>query len=207
MTQRFWWLAAALCVLAGCGGGAQQRTYVLSPPVAPAPGLSAAADAGLHLQPVLLPDYLDTTEIMLRSGQHELKASPTGQWGERLSDGMTQALAADLAVLLPREAVTIGPAAGPPARQIVVTVDAFDVQADGRCVLTARWTILKADNATVLAAGQQEFVTEATGQTPGPDDAGVVAAMAKTVQELADSIGAVARAAPQPGLGSLAASP
>jgi uncharacterized protein len=207
MMQRFWWLGATLFVLAGCGGGAQQRTYVLSPPVAPTPNLSAAADAGLHLQPVLLPDYLDTTEIMLRSGQHELKASPTGQWGERLSDGMTQALAADLAVRLPREAVTIGPAAGPPARQIVVTVDAFDVQADGHCVLTARWTILKADNTTVLAAGQQDFVTAAAGTAPKLDDAGIVAAMAATVQELSDRIAAAALATPQPGLASLAASP
>ena len=38
----------------------------------------------VELKPVSLPDYLNSTDILLRDGQNELTASPTGRWGERL---------------------------------------------------------------------------------------------------------------------------
>ena len=85
----------------------------------------AAAAPVLQLRRVLVPDYLDTTDILLRVGQHELQASHTGRWGERLSVGITHALRADLADRLPKDTVLLGPSADRSARQILVTVDSI----------------------------------------------------------------------------------
>ena len=52
----------------------------------PAGGLSATLRLNLPLlllPRVSVPDYLDTTDMMIRDGQNELRVSQTGRWGER----------------------------------------------------------------------------------------------------------------------------
>ena len=43
----------------------------------------------MRLQRVLIPDYLDTTDIQLRVGAYEIHESATGRFGERLSLAIT----------------------------------------------------------------------------------------------------------------------
>jgi uncharacterized protein len=134
---------------------------------------------------VLIPDYLDTTDILLRVGAHEIHESTTGRFGERLSLGVTQALRSDLAARLPLYTVTLAHRAEKPARQILVTVDAFDVWPTGRCVLVADWSILDADQRAVLSTDRGTFTTAAAAN---PGDGAIVAAMADAVRQLADRI-------------------
>jgi uncharacterized lipoprotein YmbA len=189
------WAIAAVWVLwllnaLACSSGPLVRSYVLTAAAAPtaqSSGTSVPAPGRLQVRRVLVPDYLDTTDITLRSGPHEVKASTTGRWGERLSEGLTDALAADLAARLPPDSV-IG--------QVLVTVEALDLWPDGRCVLAARWRIVDADNAAQVVSGSETFATPGAAARVASDDASRVAAVAQTVGRLADSIAASARLAP-----------
>jgi len=191
MKRWSWSMAGAALLLAGCASDPPLRTYVLSTPVnAKAEVSTAPGRPILQLQPVVLPDYLDTTDIVLRRGPNEIEASPTGRWGERLSQGLSHALAADLATRLPQDRITLGSSRDRSDWQILVNVDAFDVQPNGRCILSARWTILKKDGKEV-PVGSGIFITQATGINDGVGDAALVSAMAGTVGQLADRIALV----------------
>lgn len=112
-----------------------------------------------------------------------------------MSVGITHALETALARRLPGVLVVHTPLSGRPDRRLLVDVEAFDVQADGRCVLTARWSI--ADSGTATAAEQGTFVTTtAAGSKGSLTDAAVVAAMEAAVDQLADRIAASLRRAP-----------
>jgi uncharacterized lipoprotein YmbA len=148
---------------------------------------AASAAPALRLERVLVPDYLDTTDILTRVGGHELQSSQTGQWGERLSLGITHALRADLAVRLPSRIVAGSQPTDKTIRHILVSVDRFDVWADGHCILTANWSLIERDERDAVLTGHGAFTTPAaSGVTPG--DATVIAAMANAVSQLADGI-------------------
>jgi len=172
----------------GCASLPPRKIYVLDNANDAAMGASAANAAPvLRLERVLVPDYLDTTDILTRAGGHELQSSQTGQWGERLSLGITHALRADLAVRLPTRIVAGTQPTDNAVRQILVSVDTFDVWADGHCILTANWSLLEKDERGAVLTEHGAFTTPAaSGGTPG--DATVIAAMADAVSQLADSI-------------------
>ena len=91
-------LLVVTCVGTGCASGVARRLYVLGTPLE-----STETEANgpvVWLRRVSLPDYLDSTDIVWRAGQHGLQTSPTGRWGERLSLGITQALATEGPVLV-----------------------------------------------------------------------------------------------------------
>jgi hypothetical protein len=181
-------LLLLICSLSACISDRPRRVYVLSDALAsPAVGAAKIVGPVLQLRRVLVPDYLDTTDIDLRVGEHELRASATARWGERLSLGITHALRADLATRLPMQTVTLEGPAGRSAWQVLVSVAAFDVWPDGRCVLVASWTILDAQSGAVLTAGKSTLVTGAASRGK-LGDARLVAAMAATVAELAGRI-------------------
>src|SRR3546814_6599396 len=81
---------AAALALAACGtAGPPPVTYVL--------GESAIAEHGaeplagrpvVEVKPVLVPDYLDVSDILIRGAEHVVVPSLTGRWGERLSVGV-----------------------------------------------------------------------------------------------------------------------
>ncbi len=124
-------------LLSACAANPPMAIYLLPTGPETASGLGPAT---VQIQRVIIPDYLDTTDIVLRYGPHQMKASATGEWGQRLSAGIAQALRTDLAALLPGDVVTLGPNIDGGARQVVVTVDALDMWPDGKCTLVAHWT-------------------------------------------------------------------
>jgi uncharacterized protein len=189
-------LIALISITAGCLSHRQYRhIYSLDSAVevATPPGIDAERPV-IQLERVLVPDYLDTTDIEMRVGAHEIRESATGRFAERLSLGVTQALRSELASRLAPYTVAIAHAAEAPARRILVNVDAFDVWPSGRCVLIADWSILEADRKSSLRADRGTFTTNAGGAEVG--DAALVAAMADTVRQLADRIAASVSALP-----------
>jgi uncharacterized lipoprotein YmbA len=188
-------MIAALLLLAGCAAPPLPRIYVLSTPTSPvADVVNEAGRPVVELPTVALPDYLDSTDILLRDGQNELKPSQTGRWGERLSLGITHALEVSLARRLPGVLVTHSAMPGQPAVSLLVNVEAFDVHPDGQCVLTARWMIPGDDGQAATISQQGTFVTKAAGSAGAAgapaalSDAAIVSAMAAAVDQLADRI-------------------
>ena len=178
-----------LLVLLGCSSGPAPGIQGLGAPAAAV--ASVVSETGrpvVELKPVSLPDYLNSTDILLRDGQNELKASPTGRWGERLSLGVTRALAEDLARRLPRVTVLQSASDGPPAASVVTDLDAFDIQPDGRCVLTARWTILGPDRRALVGGKRATIVTMVPRDKDGVTDTGIVTAMNQAMEQLANYV-------------------
>ena len=176
----------ALTILMGCSGSPPRRLFVLNTPSDAAPGVvDEAGRPTIELRPVLVPDYLDTTEILVREGRNELKPLTAGGWGERLSVGMTAALGAALSQRLPDLRVTLS-AGRTPARQILIDVESFDIWPDGRCVLTAQWTILDKNRQTVGASQRGVFVAASVRSTDGAADAAnIVSGMGRAIDQLA----------------------
>lgn len=181
----------AVMFLMGCGAPTPPpRNYVLSTPVEPVAGVvKEDGRPVVELRTLSVPDYLDTTDILQRDGRNELKASTTGRWGERLSVGMAHALVVSLSRRMPSLLITRSAISGQPARELRVDVEAFDVWPDGRCGLTARWTILR-DDRTVETAERGTFVAQARADASGISDAATVSAMTDAVEQLAARIAA-----------------
>jgi uncharacterized lipoprotein YmbA len=162
---------------------------VLAPPLAPtalAPTTESPTER-IVIRRVVVPDYLDTTDILMRDGTNEVKVNGTGRWDERLSQGLTRALAADLAARLPSYAVVLD-TSSPAQRQVLITVNSLDLWPDGRCVLAATWTIVDHDAPSAVAGGSGTFDSPAIGSTIDAGDAHLVDAISGNVGKLADMI-------------------
>lgn len=180
-------VCGAVLLPAACGSsGPPPVEYVLGPAPAPAASTSTLARRlVVEVRPVRLPDYLDTRELVVRSG-NQLLPSKTGQWAERLSVGMTRALALSLGMQLPNVIVLTSNPMERPARQVLVDVTAFEARGDRRVVLAARWTIADRTGRSSLLS-EDAVLTESTESM---DDATVVSAMNRAVEELASQIAA-----------------
>jgi uncharacterized lipoprotein YmbA len=190
-------LAAASLTLWGCGSYPLPKVYVLgdSPPMTP--GVSRRIDMPvIELRTVSVPDYLDTTDILRRTGPNQVVASPTGQWADRLSVGVTQALVSDLSARLPKVDVETR-SAYEPARRLLVDIERFEIAADGQCTLVARWRMTSAAGAVSAPSEGGTFVAGA-GSGGDADDA---AAMTHLIDQLADRVAMTVRR----GLGTPAA--
>ena len=192
-------LAALISIGAGCiSHRERQHVYALDAALDAERNAEAVLKGPeLQLQRVLVPDYLDTTDLVLRVSTHEIRESSTGRLAERLSLGVTHALRSDLAARIPMDTMVLAQPADKSARRIAVNVDAFDVWPNGRCVLAADWSILGADRGGVLAADRGTFTT-AAASGGSSNDAAIVSAMADAVHQLGDRIASTVRALPPP---------
>lgn len=180
-------LVAAVLVLAlgGCAAPAL-HSYLLAttPTLTAAAAVEALPTQVIELRPVLLPDHLDTNEILRRVGPSELVGSRNGRWGDRLSVAIRLALAADLQAALPRMAVVIYPPPGMDVQVVDLTVTAFDLDASGTLVLEADWSI-KQVRQSVLPVRRRIRLAE-TGVSTG--DEAQVAAMSRSLRQLATAM-------------------
>jgi uncharacterized lipoprotein YmbA len=178
-------LALVLFGVAACGRtGPPPDRYVLGEmPSATSKTLPETGLPVVEVGHVRVPDYLDTTEIMERSG-NRLVSSATGRWGERLSVGMTRAVAAALAARLPRAVVTAERPTGRVSHRVLIDVAAFEPRSDHQVVLVAQWTVADETNSAKSSTVQSSEVE--TMPTAGDGD--VAAAMTRAIERLADQI-------------------
>ena len=192
MAFRPWLLPslAPLLLMVACASTPPPRLYVLGDPAEPAQAMKVQSGRPVvRLLPVSVPEYLDTREILHRDRSNEVTASSTGLWAERLSVGVTDALAGSLAIHLPELVIVTGQPAVPPSRQILVDVLEFEIGADGRCLLNARWESVSGDGSKVLRRESDSLVEQAAQVS----DASVAEAMTRAINRLALRIVATAR--------------
>ncbi len=178
-------IALFAIALAACGpSGPPPNEYVLGiePPAAEVSSPVTARPI-LEIGMVRIPDYLDRTDLLVRNG-NQLTSSQSGRWGERLSLGITRALAASLAARLPNFVVTTTAPVNPPRRRLLVDVTTFEARADGQVVLATRWTMTDGSGRTPLVSEQAVVIEPVSAMK----DSGVVAAMTRAVENLADQI-------------------
>jgi len=185
-----WALVSAALLVCSCGTFPLPKVYLLGDPVAEAPGITNEAGLpDIELMTVSVPDYLDSTDIIRRTTPNQVITSETGRWGERVSLGITDALAADLARQLPGVVIEYRGAQGAPYR-LEVEVQRFEIGADGSCTVTARWR-LTSKGVKTLSASEQGSFTEAA--SPG-SDAAAAQAMTSLIDQLSRQIALTIRA-------------
>ncbi len=197
-------LALALCVSsAGCFGFLKParptaRNFVLTPlpagPATPAPG-SVAVGVGQ----VKIPPYLFDTSLAVRRGTNEIAYLPSVLWAERLDTGFQRVLAANLATLLPTDQVRLSAwRSEDVSAEVYVTLEQFDVDADGHGVLVAWWRILSPGGEKTLAKGEQRLARQ--GPAPEADPSGAVATLSELVADFSRQLAqAIKETTPAPG--------
>jgi uncharacterized protein len=191
-------LAFGTSALSACGRGEPPpETYILGRDV-PAGGIirSQLDSPIIELRPVRIPDYLDNKDIVVRRAEGQIIVSPAARWGERLSLGVTRAVAASLAARLPRLAVITTPALEKSRWRVLIDIDAFGVQSAGQCVLVGRWSVWTGGEEKKLR-DERFSMSQPVGKG---SDAEIVAAMTSLVDQLAASMASVFEVGVEPGV-------
>lgn len=183
-----------LALVAGCSGTAKDtRLYVLGPVAAAAP--AATGGPAVVVAAVRLPQYLDRSQIVTRSGDNRLELAEFDLWGGNLRQDLTRVLAENLSRLLGSERVVAAPhsLSAPAAFRVEVEVLAFERGPDGRVRLAAKWWLTRGTDAAPLAGTQAaELLGAPLGEAAGFD--AVVASMSQVYAEFARGIAQAIRA-------------
>ncbi|MGI4745512.1 MAG: PqiC family protein [Janthinobacterium lividum] len=171
--------------LAGCAAP-KLRTYVLTGPVSAAarPSIETVSTTVIEVRPVLLPDHLDSRDILRRVGTNELSASRNGRWGDRLSVGIRQAIAADLQARLPQASVVTTSPIQPDFRRLNLTITSFEPDQAGTLALDASWSIETTRPPAVMARRRAHLVVGGVAENSQAQ----VSAMSRLLDRLASAI-------------------
>ncbi len=167
-------IACLLVFLAGCAGP-EVRFHTLMPP--PGQSLEQPAEvAQLQLEQVLVPAFVDRSELVVRQGDTALVVLSSDWWGATLAEEIRSALMARLA----------GAGATGETVRAAVRVTRFDAVAGQSASLSARYQLMS-------QAGDRSLVCTTTLQAQAGDSVeSMVAAQQANVAALADEILAAA---------------
>jgi uncharacterized protein len=191
------WALPALGLGAGLAGCAAPplKIYTLDAPAVMVDTGPAQTAASLEVWRVVLPDYLDTQDIVSRQGS-EIDRSSHGRWASRLSIGATDLITARLAAGRPDLFITDQPQVTPARFRLFINISRMDVSADGTASLAADWTIVPRDDTRPERRDRTAFSLTGSIKT----DADIVALTNGLLDELAARTGQdVADIAPRRG--------
>ena len=177
-------LAIAGALLATACASPPLSLYTLEPPEPRSGGAPLGRHAAaIEVRRVILPDYLDSQDILVRDGSR-LDRSPRGRWASRLSVTITHYLTGLMAAHRPDALVTDQPQVRTPDARIFITVSTFDVTRSGTATLEADWTIVPRNPVELERLQRARF----TVNGPVATDQDVVALAQTLLVRLADAI-------------------
>jgi uncharacterized protein len=161
MTYRgaeFLWVILAVLpmVVAGCGTSKPSQLYLLRPLRASEVGVPTTADKvgpSVLVGPVSLPAYLDRTQVVTLTGDHEVASDEFIRWAEPLQENFSRVLVENLSLLLntPEVYAFDRRDSTPMDYQIIIDVTRFDTVAQGDAYLTAFWRVVgKGSKAPII---------------------------------------------------------
>ncbi len=160
------------------------KVYTLDAPAILVDSGPAQTQASLEVWRIVLPDYLDTQDIVLRDGS-QINRSSHARWASRLSIGATDLITARLAAARPDLFITDQPLASPARYRLLINISRLDVSWDGTASLAADWTIVPRDERRPELHDRTAFALTGPVQT----DADIVALTNAVLDELAVRIG------------------
>ena len=182
-------MAAVACTcLTGCfsflkPARATAQHFVLTPVPAAEPAQATSGTPAVGVGQVKLPAYLFNTSVAIRKGTNEIEYLPQTLWAERLDTGLQRVLAANLARLLPTDQIRLSAwRSEDVAAEVYLTVEQFDVDANGRAVLVAWWRVLSPGGDKTLKAGESHFTRQ--GPTPDSNPSGAVATLSDLLADV-----------------------
>lgn len=169
------------------------RQFILSP-VRGETSSTGHRSVSVGLGAVKMPDYLRRSAMALRRSEGEIEYLENAQWAERLDQSFQRALAAGLRSQLPGSRVQLSAwQLNEVAVAVFINVDRFDVTADGRGTLIARWQMETPDRRKVLQTGEDRF--EKSGPPPRTNPEAVVATLSELTAQFAAKLAGEIRAA------------
>jgi uncharacterized lipoprotein YmbA len=185
-------LGAFLVFLGGCAGTSPPSDfYVLSALQHSSTGTPSDGDKSkiaIGIGPVKLPDYLDRSQIVTRTGPNELKVAAFDRWAEPLKSSFPRILLENLATLLNTDQVALYPWRKSAAveYQVMVDIVQFDSERGGDAVLIARWTLLEGRSEKILQRKKSVFRKSLHSN----DYQSIVAVQSQTLMEFSREIAA-----------------
>lgn len=186
-----WSLVAITFVLSACGTSPKAKFYILNPidrNVATSPGVHKVA---VKVGPVSIPDTLDQSRIVTRSGSNKLVLNEFNRWGGDIQDDFQRILGENIAILLPTDQVILyhDLTLMPVDFQVVVNVREFDGELGGMVTLNADWSVVHHPGKEKTVTARKSILKESTD---GADYEAYVAAqsrlLAKLSTEIADEV-------------------
>ncbi|MBF0454700.1 MAG: membrane integrity-associated transporter subunit PqiC [Magnetococcales bacterium] len=191
-------LIGALLLLSGCArmmgeGTPATRFYIISPLTIPtsSPGVQVREpELSLALEPLLIPSYLNRPQIVIRTGQNELKISEFNQWGENLRENLSRVLIENLSFLLDSDRIYLMPGLKRelPDYRILVRIIEFERGDDGKIRLAARWKLQNKSGKEILF---RENLLLTGQKVKGGDYSAIAQAMSHLLGELSQRIAEV----------------
>jgi uncharacterized lipoprotein YmbA len=181
--MRMWALAGML--VAACGSTPRESYYTLSSPPGALPAASASAPS-IYVGPVSVPEGVDRSPMVLRTGASQVEIDDMHRWVEPLKTAIPRALAEMLMRELGTPRVLAGRAssAAPADYRVAIDVQRFESSVTDGAVLDAAWTITPAKGAA--KSGR----TLAQEPAPTRDHAGIAAAHRRALERLAKDLAA-----------------
>ena len=180
-------LAAALAA-GGCGSTPKESFYTLAAPPAPLP--AGATGPLIAVGPVIVPEAVDRTPMVVRTGPNSVDIEDFHRWAEPLKSAIPRVLAENLMRELGTPRVTASRlATTPPDYRVAVEIQRFDSSFAEGASLDALWTVTAARGAAAPKSGRTTITEPATS----PDYAGIAAAHSRALSRLAADIAAALR--------------
>ena len=191
MTRSILRCAAALLLAAlwGCGSSPKENFYMLSGPQTPLPA-AMPSSVSVFVGPVTVPEAVDRTAMVLRTGPNQVDIDDTNRWAEPLKSAIPRVLAETLMRELGTARVMASRAGTPSAVdfRVAVEIQRFDSSLDQGATLDALWTVTPAKGGSPRTGR-----TVATEPSSTRDPQGVAAAHSRALARLARDIAAALR--------------
>jgi uncharacterized lipoprotein YmbA len=180
--------------LAGCLGGQSPPTnFYMLRPLSPSPtGTSPATEEArilIGLETVVVPEYLNRSEIVVNLDNTVYQLAEFDQWAEPLTDNLTRVIAENLANLLHDASIDIFLASESsiaPDYQLEVDVLRLDGNLGDRVTLVAQWALIGNEGDDLKLLRRSEYQEPAAVKTYK----GLVLAKSRTVERLSRDIAA-----------------
>lgn len=179
-------LAAALVLLASCGGSPiRESFYTLSGPQSPMPAASAAP-ASIFVGPVTVPDAVDRLPMVLRTAANQVEISDAHRWAEPLKSAIPRVLAETLMRELATPDVRFTRAGSPLDAdfRVAVEVQRFESSLAQGATVDALWTV------TPRQGKPRSGRSTASEPAPSADPGGVAAAHSRALERVGRDIAA-----------------
>ena len=186
-------IVAIVLAIAGCGSSPSVKFYILNT-IDRNVSVSAAAikdhSIAVKVGPVSIPDTLDHSQIVSRSGENMLIMDEFNRWGGDFQSDIQRIIGENISILLPTDQVVLSSEVSlvPIDFQVLINVREFDGKLGSIVTLNADWTVTHKGKEKTVMAKKSVFQEN----TDGVDYQAYVAAqsrlLAKLSQEITDEI-------------------
>lgn len=170
--------------LAACGSPAPKERYFTLAAPGPAVAPAASQSPSVFVGPVSVPDAVDRSQMVLRTGPNQVDVSDEDRWAELLRSAIPRVIAETLGRELGSSRVLASRmAAGTPVDyRVSIEVQRFDSSLDEGATIDALWTI------STPAGPSRNGRSTVQEPAPSHDPAGIAAAHAKALARIAADI-------------------